>query len=424
MLAINGFSLLSILIVLYVIGPARLELAGIPSNKFFLLALVAYCVCRKRVNCKLKWFTVLYLITVFAVNLYHFTISNLMWSILEIVFILMVVPLHIKNESDFFKLIDTFLVIAGGLAILGIFETFTGFNIFDTLSGNYVVKYGANSMRFGLTRSRGLLTTSINNAAFLGMSATLCAYRIPIIKFKKAFIFIYIVLLLNLVSTMSRGAILIFGAVQLVMWWKNKVITNIVKILKITMFVCFSFFVMNLIGIPVIAILKNIFNMMAVIFDSRFGESISDDFGTNLYGVGTRLQLFGFVWEAVKNKLFLGNGYQSHFAVSLTSTITKTSIENTFLGYLFYGGFVGLFGFVGMLGGVLTESLKECKYVAEFEITMSFGWMMVLLTIAYAITMFTVYAVDDLRLFYMLVCMLLAYLRVHNTPKSSRLVNS
>lgn len=417
---IKNISLLSILTVLYVMGSARLEIMGIPSTRIFLLILISYCIClfcfnRRNMRFVYPGYVLFYLITVIVVNFFHLTLNNLIWSSLEIFLLLMIFPTLFRKEKDFYYIIDVFLFAGGILAILGIIETFTGFNLFDTLSGNYVVKYGANSLRFGLTRSRGFLTTSINNALFLGMSATLCAYRISTTKTytqKKRLICVYILLLTNMISTMSRGVMIIFAIVQLIMWWKNKVITNPFKMLKIITAFAVALLMLNIMGIPVIRIIHNLFSMFAVIINPSYGESIASDFGMNLYGVGSRLQLFGLVWDAVKDNFVLGNGYQTHFSVRLTSTIVKTSIENTYLGYLYYGGFVGLMGILILLIGVIISSIRKSKRLISSESGMSFEWMMVLLTAAYAASLFTVYAVDDLRTFYFLIAMLFAHRRL------------
>lgn len=393
----------------YIIAPSRLTLLNQPLNKIVLIFLFITWVLVKKAKIKIvfKKYILFYLAIIFLVNIIHLNLVNLIWSIFEIIFLLSIFPEFIKTEITFLKIIDIFIFILGALSLLGIIETFTGINIFDIISGSYVEHLGANSLRFGLTRSRGFLTTSINNAVFLGIGATLTAYRMTLNKNKKViFTIIYWLALANMLSTLSRGVILIFTCVQIVFWWKAGVIKKPVNIIIFIVIAAFILVILQLFGVPVFETINQIYAMFAVVFNSDYTDTIADNFGMNIGGIGNRFDLYNWIFKAVKDNLIFGMGYDSHFAVKLSKTVIKTSIENTFLAQFYYNGIVGLAGFTVFMLGNLQKSFKKRNNFMPSETKISFEWLVALITVGYILSMLNVNAVDDMRLYYLVLMLM------------------
>lgn len=420
---IKKFDILLWFTVLYIIVFTKITILGFGLLDIVILILWGITIYINNFNlkfCKSYFYLAYIAITLFGYFFHGNTITGF-FKALELILVLLMIPRLIDSENKYWRMIDAILFVGGILAVLGLIETITGINVFEIIAG-VETSSASNIYRFGLRRSQGFCNNFINYGAFLGMMSCLALYRITNQnKTKKSkTIIIYVLLILNMLSTLSRGVILIFGIIQLILWWKAGVLKRIDRVFKILGAIILIGVILQLLGVPVIDAINNIYYMIAVIFDSSYEASLSDSFGSNVGGIGNRLDLFGWIYDAVKDNLFFGMGYSSRFSVHLNGGFYKTSIENSYLAQLYYTGILGLTGLLFFLFGNIKKAISA-KLKMTSEGAFRYESMFVWLTIGYMLAMFTFKVQSDFRLYYILAGLL--YSRNIFLDKDKRLQN-
>ena len=267
---IKKFDILLWFTVLYIIVFTKITIAGFGLLDIVILILwgVAIYINRFRLSfCKNYIFFAYIAITLFG-YFFHGNTGTGFFKALELVVVLLMIPRLVDTENKYWRLIDAIIFVGGILAVLGLIETITGINIFEIIGG-VDENTASNIYRFGLRRSQGFCNNFINYGAFLGMMSCLAIYRISNQSKTKKFktIIIYVLLLMNMLSTLSRGVILFFGIIQLILWWKAGVLKRIDRVFKILGAIVLIGAILQLLGVPVIDAINNLYYMIAVIFD-------------------------------------------------------------------------------------------------------------------------------------------------------------
>lgn len=133
-------------------------------------------------------------------------------------------------------------------------------------------------------------------------------------------------------------------------------------------------------------------------------------------GSGDRKELLKWVWESIDNK-WIGMGGSAEFAYSLTERSgiysyirTKTSIENQYLNLLYHYGIIGLISMIWVYIQVFIKSIIQAvKNPSEWEGRISFPKMLVVILGTYYISFFGVHQIDEKRIFFCLIFLLIAY---------------
>lgn len=123
-----------------------------------------------------------------------------------------------------------------------------------------------------------------------------------------------------------------------------------------------------------------------------------------------------WVWESIDNK-WIGMGGSAEFAYSLTERSgiysyirTKTSIENQYLNLLYHYGIIGLISMIWVYIQVFIKSIIQAvKNPSEWEGRISFPKMLVVILGTYYISFFGVHQIDEKRIFFCLIFLLIAY---------------
>lgn len=253
------------------------------------------------------------------------------------------------------------LVFASGIiGILGIIESFTGFNIFYLLTTTSREMLQSSYERLNLIRASGPFGHSVYFAVY-------CVSMLPFTLYfyentgRKIF---FIIASINIISTLfsgSRGQILVLMIMIIYMLFKKKKIVSIKYIKKliwiIPIFTIISIFIPN--------ILLNITNIIKATLGS-IGLGIEvNDFGENLNGVSSRLeQLSGLYWLYYNGGILFGFGSNCHTR-GLVRYLTEYgwSIRKTFdVGYIamiYQYGLIGAIGYFYLLTSKLKIALKK-----------------------------------------------------------------
>ena len=313
-----------------------------------------------------KWIIIYFFILGICI-LRHFDTRGVLWNLYDLVpafaAISIIVNCIICNKNNFYKLIDFLLKIVTVYSILCIIESITGFNMYDFLTNDKVIYLFANEIRFGFVRNRGVFDVSINNGAFLTMNLCLCCYRL-LSNRDKNYKLMYLIIFVAAFLGMSRVIWIDLALSQTIIFLGLKTSKKIRYLLIGTLLVSISWIVGSLLPSSFLGQFFNIIDEMidttiSGIFVNNSTSTVTSESG--LYGIGARFDLWVWVFEATKDKLLWGNGFQEIFRHVYTANTVKTSIEVMWLYRLFKTGLIGMFGLIFLQISSLLSSVKNLK---------------------------------------------------------------
>lgn len=246
-------SILSILMIFMLKGKIRIPplLKHIPYTIYYVVIFLLYLFSGSTIG------AVLYLVQ-------SFCIVFLMYN-------------SIRDCDDGDRILAFVARICGCLAILGIIETFTGFNIFDFLRNTTAIE---TDLRFGLHRSRGMMVVPHNYGAFLMFASIVVFYvwqKEKNFKAKRMYCVIYILVFINEMLTFTRATMAAFIVLQVTLGVLSGKITKPIRILQGVAVVAIGWIAVEVFDISII---KNIFNnftqMFLAVLDPSTASSITN----------------------------------------------------------------------------------------------------------------------------------------------------
>ena len=409
---------LSVLAIFVMFIPRSLSLAGIFSFRFFIIIATLIAFLLLGVSIKISglirmptfW---IYIGVVAMVQLAHAEYTTMLGTLLDtlILYVVLSSCLSSKSDMDFFVRIFLFVLIL--YSTFCVVETMTGFNPWSLVGAD------VNSfVRFGIHRAYGAYTTSINNGVFLMLTFPLSWYAQKLFLDKRLSTVAIIATWIALICTMSRGPILFAIALNIAIVWKSGLFRffkrNTLKIIIVILIIgC-------LLMIPAFrSVLDKFLNMFMAVFDPTVAEEINEDFGSNAVGIGHRNMLFSWVWQDLNGHYWFGVGANTplHHAwrTSHNTISIKESIENFYLSTLYHYGIVGLTALIAFLTEVscrlFVKYRVERKLFALKKASDSILFRFFMTFICYYGVVFTVSAVDDFKMFFILLAIVEAYYR-------------
>ncbi len=348
-------------------------------------------------------FLLIYFSVVVVVYIKYNAIISLGGFLLDtvILFFLLTNLLNDKKCLDYFiKIFTTVLIL---YSFFGVIEFLTGFNIWNVITGVEKI-----SLRFGFYRCIGATSTPINNGHFMILCMPILIDKIinnTNTKERSFFIFAFVMIWLNLICTLSRGPILIGFALNAVWLLKRGVWGYLKKHFKTVIVI--SVIVVGLAQVPQISSAIQAFTQMfTAMVDENVREEIRHSFGSNVKGIGERVELYDWVWESVQGDVLLGKGPHQAFAYiwydEYNKAHLKESIENQYLACLFRFGIIGLVTMsCYFLSYLYFIYKKRCERVNTKGKLTSF-FLVSTTIIAYLILMFTAAMAEDIKMLYIL----------------------
>jgi len=409
--------LLFILAFFIMLLPRRLYI-GMYSSRIFILMIFFLALVVKHKNIKISNFftkppVLLYLLYIIFHFLFEFLITSTIGFVLDLIVLFYVTYTLIDNKKDFIFFLKSIILSTCIYSVLCCIETFTEFNIFDLISGVSLDRtIGANSYRYGLARSYGAFTTSINNGAFFALMSIINLALFLYSK-KKIYLISHLFILLGVFSTISRSPIFFAFISNLLMLCYDGFFKFIKKHFLKIFFVGFVLGLVLLISEPFLNTMTLVLNMFISIFNEDVAESITNvGFGTNADGMGERFLLYKWVWEAVEGNEFFGMGWKSEFSVTYRTEYgdlrTKTSIENEYLRILYNFGLIGMVLFILFVIYFIYSCFKKYKS-AKNKIDKLFYFMFLVVFITYPLILLTVSSFDEQRLYYIAIALYFSY---------------
>ena len=393
--------ILSIIVITCVLFPRRWEILGVFSYRWLIILsfFTGAFVFHKEVNLSFFNKTPLYVLMILALGtnyLINGEIVSLFGYLVDNVLLIMVLDSFISDKDDADLFCCLFCKVLAIYCLLCVIEMITGFNIwslFTNVSSN-------DALRFGLHRAFGSYTTPINNGAFLLLTFPISFYVLNYTKMKSLGRWTIVLTWIALLATLSRAPILAAIILNVVFVWKN----GIVKFIKnnwrkLLIFICL---IIVMFLLPTTRrVLTNFVYMFIAIFDSNVAADISYSFGQNVAGIGHRISLYSWVWDSLNNK-WIGNGANSYFVYDFITTQgslhTKQSIENYYLAILYKFGIIGLV-FVGLF---FLDTINKYRRIVKKTHSEFIKYSFVT-TIVYFLVLFSVSAVDEYRVFLILI---------------------
>ncbi|HBE81130.1 MAG TPA: hypothetical protein DDW65_25570 [Firmicutes bacterium] len=370
---------------------------------------------------------IIFWIIIFAlINLYHSDFTTYIYELLDYVIAGYVVVRLINSDSKFIKAIDCIILGASIVAAFGIIESFSTFNIFESLNNlNSIIVL--NPLRFGQKRIVSFTFQTISYCSYCMFVLALIFYRITLIKHKNGKVkyqIAYVLVSINSILTLSRSLMLCTLLCQILLLFKCGYKTWVKPILQISGLAVVSCIILFMVSKHFFNIFQSVVYMLLAAFDEKYAMVLGDVDGT---GIGDRANLYIWVWESIKGHLVLGLGKSTNFAYSYLASNgadfylrTKTSIENQYLNLLYHYGFLGMISEIILYIGLLWHCWKQ-KHgdKAPWEGKLSFNSVCFITFLCYFISFFGVHQIDEKRIFCLFIFFLLAYTSNYKFIKES-----
>ena len=230
----------------------------------------------------------------------------------------------VRNEKDFYTIIDCIIFSSFILSIIGIVEA---------LSKQYIFQEKLlpvhQNMRYGILRATGPFGICINFGLYQAICAILIFYKITyeknlskLFKYKIAYFFVVI----SIFMSVSRLAICLFIATHILFYFQLGIDKAINKFLIIILSIPVLFVFLDVIGLSVIELLSDFFVSTFKLIGINIGNE-----STDVIGFGNRTDLYKWVFDAMNGNFIFGMGIDAKFEFKMNSLFTKTSIEVHYL---------------------------------------------------------------------------------------------
>lgn len=343
--------------IIYLIWPLYFYIGSVNGANILLLLFIGSWIVinnmkirRIEISSFLSYIIAFWIISRLIVYLYHSENTRAVMLILSTVFWGMITVDCIQYKEDFFSIIDILINVGFVISCFGIFEAITDINVFSYFN-NSNIELNYNAARMGRIRILSFTGQTINYCLLCGILALLVFYRInttEISKDKRKYFFVtYVLLIINMLLTLSRSSIIVFIGAQLLM-------LNKLGLKKFVQYIVIGFTVLILSMIIYNFLFRGenmliqIIYMLLAVFDNSFGEKLVGWSSTqDTSGVADRLVLYKWVWEKAKQHLIFGMGEKAGFSYNINQTdgiyswiFTKTSIEVNHLNLIYHYGII------------------------------------------------------------------------------------
>lgn len=271
----------------------------------------------------------------------------------------------INTRQKLVKCIQVMVYASGIVAVLAIFETFSGLNIFYYMNTVQREMLMASVSRMGLARAEAGFGHAVYYGTYCAVMVPVCMYFIELNDSKKIrYSFCLSLNIIGLLLANSRGALIAFACILLFMLVTKKK-KELDKYKK------------YIITLAAILTLTAILKPSVVIFLAGIIQSLLDSFstgstsvlnyGTNAAGLSSRLgQLSGIIWTLQNSPVWgFGANANTRGMVSYLNIMGTWATTNTFdigyVGIFCQYGIIGSLGYLALFGSMIKVSFSK-KY--------------------------------------------------------------
>lgn len=423
----------SLLYVIFApIIPDWFAIAGINARNFLALcltlALCAFVAKKNRVRMKVNakfgiLISALLIWSVEQIFIYAYSedIMEGFYIILRCCIAPCIVMISISSKEQFIHMLKVLAKTSGIVAIFGIIEGVTHFNIFSLLNNTGAV-LNYNHLRFGWLRiiSSGNQTNSY--CLYLMFMLSILFYIIQICEKKsekRIYKIIYLLLWSNVFLTLSRSIILISIALQLILLYFSGFKKFIKSLIIIIICAIIILFIMSMALPELFEKISKIGYMFLAVFDPSYEAMFAAAMGENATdATGHRVLLYQWIAKSMNNNWLLGNGMNTQFKYAYTNTngiykwtSYKYSIEVQILNLLYHGGIVTMVTELMLYVACIIQSTKGMLKPEKWEKKISFSFVVTSICVAYFISLFSINRSSEWKLFCIIIALVCAYQR-------------
>lgn len=382
-----------LLAISFLFCPRDFPISGLHSYRLVLMLILLLNIKKIRIDKKLfNIFTVLYILYISLSYFWGDGITSFAGFVIDTAGLILSIYVTLDSNRKV-KLFAKYLCYCAIIySILCVAESLTGFSIFNIITGT-----GLSKKRYGFYRARGVANHSINNGLILAILVCILLYFKEENLFAKKKLNIAIILSsIACIFTFSRTPLIALILVLFLYFVKQGGLKYLIKH-KNTVLLCAIISFSAVIASSTLRVfLQNFFNMFLAVFDGSVADSITSSFGSNANGIGERFDLYKWIYQDMGDNHIFGVGANTAFAHDFQMTKktvrTKTSIENQYLKYFYYFGYVGLSIFVLY---VLKNMIYAIRRIRKNSIYAYALISMITLVVCW----FFVSSVDDFRWF-------------------------
>lgn len=412
-LTILTFEIFAILVGIFSVIPGYVEVIGV-NGKLLLAFLIdvyglLFIIGGNKHIFKYDWMFWLFLAVYNVQVLYDTGAYEAFTYFLQYTMICIVITKCVNSEKRFLTVIDVLIKFSFIIGFFGIFEAVSKINVFHVLAPQ-IEFY--TEIRLGILRIMTTFYHPISYCNYLIFIGSLILYRMQMIqiKGKQTFLrFVYMVVVINSILTLSRSTMLIFIVTQIFIAYKMGFLKMSVNKFWYVIITILPLLFLEASGSKVLGAINNIFLMFLSLFDSSYVSKITVDFGENSSGIGNRLDLYSWVYSTVRDHIIFGMGTNTTFSYAISQYQTKSSIEVEYLRILFNHGIVGLTTLIASFVGTLVFLIRRVNKLEIHAEKVGFNVVAFVTLLGYYISFFAVNQSEDAKIYLIFIGLVIAY---------------
>lgn len=426
---------------LYMILPSyfAIELSAklplITASRILLILLIGYYVIKNnfKIHTKIfekksiKKYFYIYFLCMIVTNLYYAffvtdALKELFTIIVEELIVIWIISQVIDSRNKLNDVLKIISISSGIVAIIAVAGSITGYNLFYSLNTVSRQMLMSDYYRLGFIRASAGFGHAVYYGLYCIIMIVIAMFLIENEKKNGLYKIIFVLNLIGLFFSNSRGTMLVFIFLCLYMFGKKKY-SDTKKYISIIV-----------VGMMMVLIVFTTSNKIQTFFDNVIGsimnvffpESVvlSDYGGNSQSGIESRLNQFSMVKYAISQNPFFGLGAGAHMrnVQMWYNTMThKWQMTDTYdVGYFaiicMYGG-IGLIGnislYIGLIKNIYSKELKKDKIIQMFKYVF----------VGYMASLFSVTGLDSVL--WLMIGLFISYLNIlekENMQKNSNTI--
>ena len=405
-------TLVNIYIALYPIAPGYFKIFGFDSGvvlSFLFCIIYIFFKGKSHLRIKKSHLSIVgvFLLLMLLPLIFHGEITRLVRVIFEYGITLLILMDYFDSERKIDKAINILIIVATIMCFFGIYESLFGKNFFTFLfNGSELDLTPDLQMRGAFARSETTFGHAIPYAIYLSIVGLLTSYNCFVNKDRR-YLFSYILIVLNIVLSISRAPIIVFFISQVLLLYLAGLKTFVrtigrimVAIILLTLFVSWMS--------P--SFLNSITSMVTMVL-AVFSENAAQQIGyiTNANPFTYRIELIKVLPQYFEGHIIFGHGDSERITFNMLGH-SYYSVDNSYLAWTLKYGIIGLIGNVIPIVKTIKSSIKYRDKNPVFIAFISIG-------VCYMLNLFAVAQLGEYKIWIIVLSLVFSYMNLYRTKK-------